>query len=86
MADYSGPDQRKPLPPRIAATAAYGLGSGVILATAHHLLKCYQGGTFEWFWPDDALIEMWLLSVLPAIHLFGRVFRHQLLKLAGEEP
>lgn len=79
-------DRRAPPPPRIANTAAYGLSAGLGLATVHYLLKSYHpGGGWDFRAPDDALIEMWLVTVLPTIHLIGRIINNHLKKLAGED-
>lgn len=81
MSEYTGPDQRKPLPPAVTATAAYGLTIGLGIATAHWLMKCYASHDFNFIPPDDALIEMWIVAILPTVHLIGRIITHHLQRL-----
>lgn len=83
---YSGPDMRAPAPAKIANTAAYGLTAGLGIATAHWLLKGYHPGSpWQYTPPDDALVEMWIVTILPTVHLIGRIINHHLQKLAGDE-
>ena len=77
-------DRRAPPPPAVTATAAYGLTAGLGIATAHWLLKCYHPGSgWDYHAPDDALIEMWIVTVLPTVHLIGRIINNHLERLAG---
>lgn len=80
------PADRAPAPARIANTAAYGLSAGLGLASVHWVLKSYHPGSgWDWQTPDDALIEMWIVTLLPTVHLLGRIVNNHLKKLAGEE-
>lgn len=80
--------EEKPVKNRRAAsaanTAAYGLSAGLGVATLHWLLKGFTNGEWEYEPPDDALVEMWLVALLPTFHLIGKVVNFQLSKFAGE--
>lgn len=85
MAEAVVEDRRAPPPPKVATTSAYSFGTGLVIASAHFGMKCYSGGHFHWVTPDDALIEMWAVSMLPIIHLIHKIIIHHLEKLAGDE-
>lgn len=81
MTDFQGQDRRTPPPAKVSITAGYSLSAGILLATAHYLLKCNMAGHF--IPPDDALITMWGVLLLPIGHLLGRVVMYQLNRLPG---
>lgn len=82
------PSQRKA---KISTTAVYGYSTGIAIATAHYLVKCWhaggQGSPGYWvfFPPDDSLIEMWTFVLLPTVHLLARIVGNHLHKLAGDQ-
>lgn len=77
---------RAPPPARVSTTATYGLSGGLILAWIHWLMKCYHPGSgWDWHVPDDALLEITIASVLPIVHLIGRIIKNHLQRLAGEQ-
>lgn len=76
---------RVPPPAKVATTAALGYGTWIALATAHYLFKCYMPGVgFHFFPPDDALLEGWVVALLPTVHQVLKIFHHHLDRLAGE--
>lgn len=72
--------------PSIKTTATYGYSAGLGLATIHFIGKCYHPGNgFLWQMPDDSLIELWLFTLLPIVHLVARIIYNHLQKLAGDD-
>lgn len=82
---YTGPDQRAKQPAKIATTAAYGYSVWLGLSTVHYLIKCYMPGVgFHFFPPEDALLEGWIVTLLPTVHMIAKIVHHHLQRLAGE--
>ena len=90
MSDATKPDPRSsggtPADRAItsAQVAGYSYSGTVAIATAHWLVKCLGTGHWVWHQPDDALIEMWVLYLLPTAHLIAKIIHNKLAKAAGE--
>lgn len=66
-------------------TAAKTLAGTIALTTVHWLIKCLAGGHWHYLVPDDALLEMWVMAILPSIHLVWRVGQAKIEKWAREQ-
>lgn len=82
---YTGPDQRAPQPMTTTAKAGVAFNAGVGLLTAHWLLKCFVTGHWVYIPPEDAVVETWLLTVIPIFDLLSKIITIRLQKLAGEQ-
>lgn len=69
----------------VKTTAALGLSGGLFVIWAHYGIKLFPSGHFHYVAPDDALIEMTVMAVLPTLHMIGRIINNHLEKLAGED-